>query len=116
MEDISRLLADVKDWKGLAGSLNVRSSDIETYCAQDVAQTSCYRREIVRRYLNNQLPKNPRTIVEDIAQALETMNHKIQAQQLREFEFSKSMAKRNTTVERAFPIHKILSLSKYRLK
>ena len=85
VEDISRVLADVPDWKGLAGSLNIRSYDIETNCAQDVAQASyaCHRRELVRRYCDRQLSESPSKVAEDIAEALEHMNHKLQAQQLR---------------------------------
>ena len=99
VEDISRVLADVPDWKGLAGSLNIRRNDIETNCAQDVAQVSCCRRELVRRCCDSQLSENPSKVAEDIAEALEQMNHKRQAQQLRKLEFGKSMTlKRSSSV------------------
>ena len=90
MQDISRVLADVPDWKGLAGWLNIRSNDVEIDCAQDVAQASCYRRELIHRYCNRQLSENPYKVAEDIANALKQMDHRLQAQQLRELEFCKS--------------------------
>ena len=93
VEDISRVLADVPDWKGLAGSLNIRSNDIETDCAlQGVAQASCYRRELVRRYCDRQLSDSPSKVAKDMAEVLEQMNHKLQAQQLRNLQFGKSVA------------------------
>ena len=87
MEDISRVLADVRDWKGLAGSLNIRSIDIETNCAQDVARAACYRRELVRRYCDGQQYENPGKVAEDIAEALEQMDQAFQAQKLMELQF-----------------------------
>ena len=81
------MLADVPDWKGLAGSLNIRSSDIETNCAQGTAQAACYRRELVRRYCDQQVSDNPSKVAEDMAEELEGMSHKLQAQQLRKLEF-----------------------------
>ena len=95
MEDIAQVLAGVPDWKGLANRLNIRSSDIDTNCAQDVAQASCYRRELVRRYCDTQLSENPSKVAEEIAEALEQMDHTLQAQQLRKLKFGKSVTKRS---------------------
>ena len=83
MEDISRVLADVPDWNELANRLNIDSKDIEPKCAQGVAQALCYKRELVRQYCNLHLSEDPGKVVEDIAMALEQMNHLLQAQQLR---------------------------------
>ena len=90
--DIAEVLADVPHWKGLADWLNIRSSDIETDCAQDVAQASCYRRELVRRYCDRQPSESPYKVAEDIAEVLEQMGHKRQAQHLTKLEFSKSVS------------------------
>ncbi len=92
VQDISRVLADVPNWKGLANWLNIRSNDIETNCAHGVAQAACYRRELIGRYCDRQLSENPYKVAEDIAEALEQMDHKRQAQQLRELEFGKSVS------------------------
>ena len=89
MENICRVLATVPDWNELADRLNIKSNDIETKCAQDVAQALCYRRELVHRYCNLQLSKDPGKVAEDIATALEQMDQLLQAQQLRELEFGK---------------------------
>ena len=96
VEDIAQVLADVPDWKGLANRLNIRSSDIETKCALDGDPASCYRRELVRRYCDRQESENPSKVAEDVAEALEQMNHKLQAQQLRKLEFGKSVTKRSS--------------------
>lgn len=98
VENISRVLAGVPNWKGLAGSLNIRSKEIETDCAQDVAQASCYRRELVRRYCDKQSSENPSKVAEDIAEALELMEHTLQAQQLRKLKLGKSAAKRSSWI------------------
>ena len=87
MENIYQVLAGVADWKGLAGWLNTRSNDIETKCAQEDAQASCYRKELIRRYCDRQLSENPHKVAEDIAEALEHMDHNLQAQKLRSLEF-----------------------------
>ena len=91
VEDIAQVLADVPNWKGLANRLNIRSNDIETNCALGVAQASCYRRELVHRYCNRQQSENPSKVAEDVAEALEQMNHNLQAQQLRNLQFGKSV-------------------------
>lgn len=89
MEDIVQVLADVPGWKQLAGYLNIRCSDIQTNCAQDLAaQASCYRRKLVRRYCDKQQSENPSKVAEDIAKELEQMDHNLQAQQLRKLELS----------------------------
>ena len=93
MQVISKVLANVPDWKGLAGWLSIKSHPIETDCAQDVAQASCYRRELVRRYCDRQPSEDPYKVAGDIANALDQMRHILQAQQLRKLEFSKSVAK-----------------------
>ena len=90
---ISKVLENVPDWKGLAGWLSISSHPIETDCAQDVAQASCYRRELVRRYCNGQPSEKPCKVAGDIANALDQMRHILQAQQLRELKFGKSVAK-----------------------
>lgn len=85
------MLADVLDLKGLANWLNIGSNDIETVC---FSQAACYRRELIRRYCDRQQydPRNPGKVAEDIAEALEQMDYKLQAQQLREL-FSKTVSK-----------------------
>lgn len=89
MEDISRVLADVPDWKGLAGSLNIRTYDIETECAQEIAQAPCHRRELVRRCCDKQRTENPYKVAGDIANLLEPMGHNLQAHKLRKLKFGK---------------------------
>ena len=85
MEEISLVLTDVPNWKGLAGWLNIKTSDIKTNCAQDSDQAACYRRGLVRRYCDSQLSENPSKVAQDIAEALDKMDHhKLQAQQLRQ--------------------------------
>ena len=96
MADISRVLADVPDWKGLAGSLNIRSDDIEENCEQDVARASCYRRKLVRRYCDKQPSENPSKVADEIAAKLEQMDHTLQAGKLRELKFGKSVTKRSS--------------------
>ena len=95
MQDISKVLENVPDWKGLAGWLSIESHPIETDCAQDVAQASCHRRELVLRYCNRQPSENPCKVAVDIANELEKMNHRLQAQQLRNLKFGK-LAKCNS--------------------
>lgn len=97
VENISRLLADVTNWKGLAGSLNIRNNDIVTDCTVEQARAACYRRELVRRYCDRQLSDNPSKVAEDIAKALELMDHKRQAQKLRELQFSESVVSCSNT-------------------
>ena len=89
MEDISQALADVRDWKGLTNRLSIRSDDIETYCAADSALAACHRRELVRRYCDKQPSGDPYKVAEYIAKVLEKMDHKRQAEQLRQLEFGK---------------------------
>ena len=83
------MLADVRDWKGLANRLSIRSNDIETNCAVDTARAACYRRELVRRYCNKQpsAAGDPYKVAEDIAKALVQMDHNHQAEQLRRLQF-----------------------------
>ena len=85
------MLFNVPDWRGLAGSLNTKVNDIEEDCKQDVTPARCYRRSLVRRYCNMQRSKNPSKVAKDIAKALEQMDHKLQAEQLRKLQFGKSM-------------------------
>ena len=94
VEDIAQVLAGVPDWKGLANRLSIRSNDIETNCVPDGDRASCYRRELVRRLCDLQKSENSSKVAEVIANALEQMNHKLQAQQLRNLEFGKSVAER----------------------
>ena len=91
MEDIALVLKDVPDWKGLANRLSIGSNDIETNCAVDPALAACYRRELVRRYCDRQPSEDLSKVVEGIAVELEQMNHKLQAQKLREL-LGKSVA------------------------
>ena len=69
-----------------------RSKDVERNCAQDVSQPSCYRQDIVRRYCESQQSGNPNKVAEDVAQALGKMKYEVQAQQLRNLDFGKSVA------------------------
>ena len=85
------MLADVPNWRGLAGSLNTKVDDIEENCKTDITPATCFRRSLVRRYCNMQRSENPRKVVEDIAGALEQMDHKLQAEQLRKLQFGKSI-------------------------
>ena len=89
------MLADVEDWQGLAGWLNVEVIPIEERCAQSNSPAMCCRRELVRRYCNRQL-SHPSKVAEDIALALERMDHMRQAEELRHLKFGKWVAKRNS--------------------
>lgn len=99
MENISRVLTQVTDWKRLAGLLNVGTNDIETNCAPDPAQASCFRRGVVRRHRDSQRSKDCSKVAEDIAKALEQMGHNLQAQELRKL-FGKSAAKLSSPLAR----------------
>lgn len=100
MQVISLVLADVSDWRGLANWLNIKTIDIETKCALNGDQASCYRQELVRRYCNSRLSGNPCTVAKDISKALEKMNHNYQGEQLRNLEFGKSVAEHSSPVGR----------------
>ena len=89
MEVISKILLYVDDWKGLAGWLNINSDEIEGGCRQENAVPRCYRREIVNRCCNRQESENSTKVAEDIANVLEWMDHKRQAEQLRQLKFGK---------------------------
>ena len=91
VENITRVLVDVPDWRGLAGSLNTKVDDIEENCKPDVIPATCYRRSLVRRYCNMQQSENPSKVATDIAKALQQMDHKLQAERLRKLQFGKSM-------------------------
>ena len=94
VEQTTSVLLDVKDWKGLANWLNVRSNDIERNCVLDGTQASCYRRTVVCRYYNSKGTDKWSEIAESIAEVLETkMDHKRQAQQLRSLVFGKLVVK-----------------------
>ena len=95
MEKISQVLGEVLDWTGLANLLNIRTNDIEARC-EGKGISLCYMREIVNRQCNRQESENPKNVAEDIAKALEKMEHKRQAQQLRELMFGKSVATRSS--------------------
>ena len=99
MESISGVLTRVTDWKRLAGLLNVGNSDILADCAQDLAQASCFRREVVRRYCNSQHSEDSSKVAEDIAKVLEQIGHNLQAKELRKL-FGKSAAKLSSPLAR----------------
>ena len=101
--DISERLAGVPNWKGLADLMNINSHNIEANCALDIAHAACYRRQLVRSYCDSQPSGNPYKVAEDIAQALEKMDHQHQAEQLRKLEFGKLVAKRNSTPVAGLP-------------
>ena len=83
MATISRALAGVPDWEGLAASLSINSLEIRTDCAQELALARCYRRELVRRYCDSQQSADPRKVAEDMAAELERMGHARQGAGLR---------------------------------
>ena len=90
VQTISEVLSDVNDWVGLAGSLDLANSRIETECAHESsgARHECYRRSLVRRYCDKWPSGSPEEVAEQIAQVLEErMDHKRQAQQLRKLRF-----------------------------
>ena len=99
VEDMCQVLADVEDWQGLAGWLNVETITIEERCASSNSPAMCCRRELVRRYCNRLLSQ-PRKIAEDVAQVLERMDHKRQAEELRQLKFGKSVANRSSPLNR----------------
>jgi len=102
-KDISEVLAGIQDWKGLADLMNINSLTSRLNCAPDIAHAVCYRWQIVRSCCNRQLSGNLYKVVEDIAQALEQMDHNHQAAQLRKLEFGKLVANH--------PYHHISNLS-----
>ena len=87
MQLISRVLTDVRNWKGLAGWLNIGANAIEEECALDGAQAACYRRALVFICCNRQQSGDPHKVAEVIAEALGEMDHVFQAQQLRQLAF-----------------------------
>lgn len=94
MAAISLVLIDVPNWEGLAGLLNIKTNDISTNCAQSLAQASCYRLGVVRRYCDSQQSEDSSKVAEDIAKILEQMGHNLQAQKLRKL-FGKSVVNRS---------------------
>ena len=80
---ISRALEDVKDWEKLAALLNINSIEIMTDCVHDLSLSRCYRRELVRRYCDNQQFDDSRKVAENIAAELERMGNALQGKQLR---------------------------------
>ena len=97
---ISQELKSVSDWKGLASWLDMESNAIETDCAGEGSKAACYRRKLVRSYCDYQPSEDPYKVVEDIAVALEKMKHKRQAEKLRQLQFGKWVAKRNSPLGR----------------
>ena len=95
---ISKELESVKNWKELASWLDVGSNNIETDCAREDSQAACYRRELVRSYCDKQPYGDPYDVAEDIAKALEKMDHKRQAKNLRRLQFGKWVAKGNSLI------------------
>ena len=89
VEAISHVIADVEDWQGLADWLSIGRSSIEEGCARSNSPAMCYRHELVRLYCNK-LSSHSSKITEDIAHLLERMDHKRQAEQLRQLNFGKS--------------------------
>ena len=84
METISRALAGVPDWEGLAASLSINTIEIRTDCAQDLVLARCYRRELVRRYCDSQQSADPKKVAEDMSAELERMGNIRQGVELRE--------------------------------
>ena len=80
------MLSDVEDWQGLANWLNIRSDNIKEDCAQSNSLMMCHRRELVHRYCNKHL-FDPNKVAEGIAKKLEQMDHKHQAEELRQLQF-----------------------------
>ena len=82
--DIADVLLDVDDWTGLAIQLEVKARRIRDNCkdgsGQDVAK--CYRRGVVREFCNTN-GLEVEEAVEKIAQALELIGNKKQANILR---------------------------------
>jgi len=95
---ISKELESVENWEGLANWLNVGSTDIKTDCAGESSRAACYRRKLVRCYCDSQFAGDPNSVTEDIAKALDKMNLKRQAQQLRNLQFGKWVGKRSSLI------------------
>lgn len=82
VEAISKVLSEVEDWEGLANWLDIGSDNIKEDCAQSSSLMMCHRRELVRRYCNKHL-FDPNKVAARIAEVLEQMNYKRQAEELR---------------------------------
>ena len=88
MQTISNVLADVEDWAGLAGWLNLSRTRIQAKCQPESngVKHDCYRRTLVRQCCDQYVSREK--VVEEIAQVLEEkMNNNLRAQQLRELRF-----------------------------
>ena len=87
---IAEVLTEVKDWEGLANELSVKRGaldEIKTTCRAEAASLAkCYRRELVKWYCDS-TGYELGVVVENIAQALEELDHKRQAKDLRALEF-----------------------------
>jgi len=82
---IAEVLTEVRDWEGLANELSIKRGaldDIKTTCRAEAATAKCYRRELVNWYCDS-TGYELGVIVENIAQALEELEHKRQAKDLR---------------------------------
>ena len=90
MNKIAEVLTEVRDWEGLANELSVKRGaldEIKTTCRAEAASLAkCYRRELVKWYCDS-TGYELGVIVENIAQALEELDHKRQAADLRALEF-----------------------------
>ena len=81
------MLLEVDDWAGLASELDIKTGDqnsIQSNCKAgsglDVAK--CFRRRLVQMYCDS-TGLDGKEVAENIAQALEMMHHKLQANEIR---------------------------------
>ena len=101
---ISEVLSSVVDWERLAGWLELPNGPIQVECQSkpNGAKHNCYRSSLVRRFCVKFPSGSPKEVAERIAQVLEErMDHKWQAQQLRELRFSEYSVARDNYV---FPL------------
>ena len=91
MNKIAEVLTEVKDWEGLANELNAKrgtTDGFKTTCRADTSSLAkCYRRELVNWYCDS-TGYELGVIVENIAKALEELDHKRQAAELRALKFN----------------------------
>ena len=77
------MLLEVQDWKGLASELDIKIGDqnaISSNCRDNEAK--CHRRSLVQNYCDAG-GLAVEVVAENIAQALESMGHKKQANNIR---------------------------------
>lgn len=83
VEMISEVLEEVEDWEALAGWLDINSNMILQDCASP-AIARCYRRKLVKIYIDRLTYDDKCVVASNIASALEKMKMMRQARILQQ--------------------------------